>query len=604
MRSTGPSTSSRRSSSGRTFKERTSGRRAALLLALLFFLAFLPALGEVVRYHTDEAYYTDAAIRMRATGDWVTPRASDGSPRFQKPILTYWVVATSYAFLGVSLFSSRILFLAAGALIVFLTYRLALRLFRDETAAIVAAAFAAGNSQLMYAALRSVPDVLLGLAMTASLLGFAGLYFVPDPFASAPDLRSRHRDLVLAYAGAGAAVATKGLLGLILVLYGVLFALWRGRKLGIKVRDLIAPGPIAAGVAIALFWFALAVARHGDAALSGFFTDQVASRIEPDPSRAGAYLAINIATYLMAPFRDFLPWPVLVVALALVVPRARLRGFLRMHREASLFVLGWFLLLLAVFSGANLTRPRYLLPVWPPLAGLLAALALELGGDPAAKRLLARLSPWILLPGLALAGFAIAAGLGFDRRLVLGGAVLAITTLVLFAFARQRGLSAGLVAVSLFMLVVFAVHETFVRPSLAHSPAPEWTTTLLARGVRSGPEDPPAVLGIGMPRKYLSQVRVMSGGRVWPVLIEEVDAIAATGVGKTPLTPHTPHLLAAEGTVPAVASGFRIEPCGFALRRFRAADLWRLVTATPAEKAALYDAKREPYYLGIPASSP
>ncbi len=232
--------SSGHESRGHASDGHASGGRASLLLALLFCLAFLPALAEVARYHTDEAYYTDAAIRMRATGDWVTPRAADGSPRFQKPILTYWVVAASYALFGISFFSSRILFLATGALIVLLTLHLARRLFRDETAAIVAAAFAAGNSQLMYAALRSVPDGLLGLAMTASLLGFAGLYFAPDD-------RSRPRDLALAYLGAGAAVATKGLLGLVLVLYGVLFGIWRGRKLGFRMRSLIAPGPIAAG---------------------------------------------------------------------------------------------------------------------------------------------------------------------------------------------------------------------------------------------------------------------------------------------------------------------------------------------------------------------
>ncbi len=183
--------------------------------------------------------------------------------------------------------------------------------------------------------------------------------------------------------------------------------------------------------------------------------------------------------------------------------------------------------------------------------------------------------------------------------MILGGAALALATLVLFAFARKRGFGAGLVAVSLFMLLVFVVHETFIRPSLAHSPASEWTETLRARGVRSAPDDPPVVLGIGMPRKYLSQVRVLSGGRVWPVLVEEVSAANAAGSRPAPL------VLAAEGALPALAAaGYRIEPCGYALRRFRAGDLWRLVTGTETDKAALFAAKREAYYLGTPASSP
>ena len=95
---------------------------------------------------------------------------------------------------------------------------------------------------------------------------------------------------------------------------------------------------------------------------------------------------------------------------------------------------------------------------------------------------------------------------------------------------------------------------------------------------------------------------MLSGGRGWPVLVEQLDA-PSPSPGGSPRS--APLVLAAEGAVPAVtAAGYRIEPCGYALRRFKAVDLWQLVTGNAAEKAALHAAKREPYYLATPASSP
>src|SRR5262245_15975291 len=72
----------------------SAGIAASFLLALVFLAALLPSLSQTARYHTDESYYTDAALQMITTGDWITPRTAEGAPRFQKPIVTYWVVAT------------------------------------------------------------------------------------------------------------------------------------------------------------------------------------------------------------------------------------------------------------------------------------------------------------------------------------------------------------------------------------------------------------------------------------------------------------------------------------------------------------------------------
>lgn len=575
----------------------SAGIAASFLLALVFLAALVPSLPETARYHTDEAYYTDAALQMVATGDWITPRTAEGAPRFQKPIVTYWVVATCYRLFGVNFLTSRIAFLIAGAVVVVLTHRLARRLFRDEIAAIVAAAFMAGNNQLMYAAMRSMPDVLLCLAMTASLLGFAGVLFGPRAAggaggaggAAAAEARRRH--LALAYLGAGSAMAVKGLLGLVVVLYVWLFVAVRGRTLGASLRSLWAPVPIALGTAIAGFWFAMITNRHGDTAIDGFFVDQVASRI-PSAGEIARLTAAHAVSYLLTPFRDFFPWPELALGLGLVA-RRQLREFWRDHRQAVIFVLGWLLLLGVMFSGANLSRPRYLLPAWPLFAALLAAVILRLGPTASAERFLARLVPFLMPIGLAGGAVLVAATPGMDQRIVWAACVWIAATIVLKACARRRSLAAGLVAVSLFMLMVFAVYEWLVRPVLAPSPAPTWTARLATLGAESGFEEPPAVIG-KVQERYLAQVRVLSGGRIWPRRVTGGlgTAIIASG-GKRPL-------ILGERTAAAEISGlgYYLGPCGFVYPRLHARELWQLMRTT--DKAAVFGAMARRYVLGVP----
>ena len=576
----------------------SAGIAASFLLALVFLAALVPSLPETARYHTDEAYYTDAALQMVATGDWVTPRTAEGAPRFQKPIVTYWVVATCYRLFGVSFLTSRIAFLVAGAIVVVLTHRLARRLFRDEIAAIVAAAFMAGNNQLMYAAMRSMPDVLLCLAMTASLLGFAGVLFGPGAGGGADGgadgavaAEARRRHLALAYLGAGSAMAVKGLLGLVVVLYVWLFVAVRGRSLGASLRSLWAPVPIALGTAIASFWFILISGRHGDAAIDGFFLDQVASRI-PSAGEIMRLVVSNAASYLMTPFRDFFPWPELALILA-IAARRTLREFWREHRVAVLFVLGWLLLLGVMFSGANSSRPRYLLPAWPLLAALMAAVIGRLGSAPAAERWLGRLVPFLMPIGLAGGAVLVAATPGMDSRFIWAACIWIAATIVLKACARRRSLAAGLVAVSLFMLMVFAVYEGLIRPVLAPSPAPTWTARLSALAAESTFEEPPAVIG-KVQERYLAQVRVLSGGRIWPRRVTGGlgTAIIASG-GKRPLI-----LGEADAAAEISELGYYLGPCGFVYPRLHARELWQLLRTT--DKAAVFGAMARRYVLGVP----
>ena len=74
-----------------------------LLASALFFLG----LGTPGLFDADEPAYAGAAREMLERGDWVTPYFN-GQPRFDKPILFYWLILLSYRVFGITEFAVRV----------------------------------------------------------------------------------------------------------------------------------------------------------------------------------------------------------------------------------------------------------------------------------------------------------------------------------------------------------------------------------------------------------------------------------------------------------------------------------------------------------------
>lgn len=107
---------------------------ATLCVIAIFLAACLLLINSLTLYQGDERYYTDAAIRMMQSGDYLTPYYDDGRPRFLKPILSYWPLVASFRLFGINLPASRIPSIIAGCLVIWLTYQLAQVLFRHSGA--------------------------------------------------------------------------------------------------------------------------------------------------------------------------------------------------------------------------------------------------------------------------------------------------------------------------------------------------------------------------------------------------------------------------------------------------------------------------------------
>ena len=78
-------------------------RATATLLTLLLLSGtlFFFRLGTPGLFDAGEPAYAQAARGMLETGDWITPHFN-GRPRFDKPILFYWLITLSYRVFGVT----------------------------------------------------------------------------------------------------------------------------------------------------------------------------------------------------------------------------------------------------------------------------------------------------------------------------------------------------------------------------------------------------------------------------------------------------------------------------------------------------------------------
>jgi 4-amino-4-deoxy-L-arabinose transferase-like glycosyltransferase len=111
-----------------------------VLLALLLAAAVLPffvKLGDASIWDANEAYYVETPREMIESGDFVNP-SFNYEPRFNKPILSYWVVAGLYRVFGVSLAIERTAIAAAAMLMIAAVWFIARAASTDPLAPLLA----------------------------------------------------------------------------------------------------------------------------------------------------------------------------------------------------------------------------------------------------------------------------------------------------------------------------------------------------------------------------------------------------------------------------------------------------------------------------------
>ena len=337
-------------------------RRVELLwlLALLIALAFAFQ-GSRGLWGTDEGRYTNVALRMLNSGDYLFPSLNDEEPHFSKPPLTYWAIAESVRLLGRNEWAARLpnalAFIGTGLLM----YGLGLRLTPGRPW--LPALIYVTSLGPFVAANVITTDTLLTLWETLAVFAFVAAWF-------SDDAQRRRRYLLLMWCGFGLAFATKGPPGL-LPLLPIAVLRWSYPSSSPPVVSW--PG-LAAFVVIGFSWFAAVIWARPE--LLGYFLgyevyDRLFTSVQDrNPQWYGA-----LQTYGMAFLIGTLPWLILMIrplmqSWRLVTPR-----FWRERRDrdpAVFFLLLWLLLPLAVFCVAQSRLLLYVLPLFAPIALLLA----------------------------------------------------------------------------------------------------------------------------------------------------------------------------------------------------------------------------------------
>ncbi len=398
---------------------RTPGRTFGSLPLWVFALVgTLPTFGFWLSglLDLDEGYYGAVVAEMNRRGEWITPYYN-GHPWFEKPILLYWLAKPCLVLFGESgarLPSALCLFALLLAAALF-----ARRAF-GESAARLAPLVLGGMVLPAVLGRLMMTDMPLALFLSLALFAFARAV----PLLSEAEGDSRP---LLAFAGAalGAATLAKGPVALILFLPPVL---WTLRGLGWP-RFRGWTGLAGAYAAVVALWYVPAYLASGPVFVQRFLIEQNVGRF----TGGDAAHTLGLAS---------LPLYVPVVLLGALPYTA---GVFRVWRGGSpvhSLLRAWTLWTFVFFTISGAKLPHYVLPLFPPLA-LLVADRLSAKAAPA---LLPRAAAWCAVLGVLLAGvqtwWYAASGNAEAHRLL--RAARRDPNLVLYRLSRrQKGLGTG-----------------------------------------------------------------------------------------------------------------------------------------------------------------
>ena len=330
--------------------------RITLPLLLLAAVTFFAGLGRGAITDSDEAFYAESSREMVASGDWLTPHYNY-EPRFQKPVLYYWLTSATYLVTGPSEFGARLWAAIAGLGLVLVTAAAGRRWY-DETTGLLAGAIVATSFGYFSIGRMALPDLPLTFCITLAI--WAALV------STLEQERNPRKFVILAAAGLGLGFLMKGPVGIIIPLLVIVPVLMiERRSIALEPADIVLGFVVM--LAIALPWYVAMWITHGNAYLQSFFISDNFERFATDrfndPRPWWFYLPVVAG--------GMLPWTPL--ALAWLGP---ITQFLRGRRSIGtidLRLLMWAILPLAFYSLSVGKQPRYVLPVLPPLALLLAS---------------------------------------------------------------------------------------------------------------------------------------------------------------------------------------------------------------------------------------
>ena len=342
-------------------------RGPLLLMALAIGLAFFVNLGNAPLFDRDEGAFSEATREMVESGNWISTTLN-GEPRYDKPILTYYLQAAGVFLWGWNERGLRFHSALAATLWVLAVWGFARRQW-DDTTGWVAAILTATSLWVMVIGRAATADALLNLFLALTLFDLYRFW-----------KEKRRGPLYRVFLWSALGFLTKGPIAVAIPLAAAfLLALVRG-QLRRYVKAIFNPVGWIIFFGVAGPWYWAVWARDGQAFVDGFFLRHNLSRFADTMESHGGNLLY------------FVPF-----ALVILLPHTSLflRTLTRIRRagvsDLELFLWLWFAFVFVFFSLSSTQLPHYLLYGATPLFLLMAHYREEL-----------RNRFWGLLPALFL----------------------------------------------------------------------------------------------------------------------------------------------------------------------------------------------------------
>jgi 4-amino-4-deoxy-L-arabinose transferase-like glycosyltransferase len=327
---------------------------------------YFVALGNSAIWDANEAFYVETPREMLEAHDLINP-SFNYLPRFNKPVLSYWIVAALYKAFGVSVGVQRFGIALGALLIIGCAYLLVSGSEPDHgprttahgprAASLWAATGLAAAPRLVMFARRIFIDIWLTAFMSLTLTFFALSEQYPE---------KRRRYLALMYISVGLGMLTKGPVAVALpaLAFGLYLVIRRELR---RIRDMMIPLGIVIVAAIVVPWYALLYHQHGWEQITSFFINE---NVERFTSGVGVLQRRGLWFYIPVVFTDSFPW-------SLLLPVAAVAAWRQPSRLQTLLWC-WILAITGFFSLSAGKQDLYIFPIVPAVA-VLGGLAIERG---------------------------------------------------------------------------------------------------------------------------------------------------------------------------------------------------------------------------------
>lgn len=337
--------------------------RAIAWLMLACAAVFLGSLGLYPLFDDDEGAFSEATREILDSGDWLSTTLN-GAPRYDKPILIYWLQALSVRIFGLDEFALRLPSALAALAWIYAIVRFAAPRW-GRACALLAGGIAASSLGLLAMGRAATADALLNALIAASLFDL-WRHLEGVLRGGAGDRAALRR----AYLWIGLGLLAKGpIAGLIPAAVGLGTCLATARRRAV-LRSAADPLGWLLLLGVSLPWYVLQWRLHGQAFVEGFFVHHNLERFHgPLEGHGGSlfYYAI-VAPALL------LPWTALLWRGARDAWQARRDPLTR-------YLLLWFGFVFVFFSLSGTKLPHYVLYGMTPLFLLLARSLAQGGGS-------------------------------------------------------------------------------------------------------------------------------------------------------------------------------------------------------------------------------